>query len=117
MSQPERPSPTSAVERPPRRWRRRLVWAGVILLTMFIALELVARLKFGLGNPPLLMSDPEIEYLFRPSQTVHRFGNLLHYNAYSQRSDDYPEHKSSPDEMRILMIGDSVINGGAQTDQ
>jgi lysophospholipase L1-like esterase len=33
------------------------------------------------------------------------------------RSEDFPAHKSSSGEIRVLVIGDSVVNGGAQTDQ
>src|SRR5262249_37809632 len=57
------------------------------------------------------------EYRFVPSRTYHRFGNVIHYNQWSQRADDFPQHKSSPDELRVMMIGDSVINGGVLTDQ
>src|SRR5262245_54026569 len=113
------PAPQIPAEKPsPAKKRRRwLVRAAVIPLTLLVGIELILRLGFGLGNPPLLMTDPAIEYLFQPNQTLHRFGNLIHYNAYSQRSDDYSTHKSDPRQLRILMIGDSVINGGAQTDQ
>jgi hypothetical protein len=33
------------------------------------------------------------------------------------RSDDFPPHKSRPDELRVMVIGDSVVNGGVQSDQ
>jgi hypothetical protein len=82
-----------------------------------VAAELFLRIRYGLGDPPLSMADPEIEYLFKPSQEVRRLGNRIHYNAYSMRADDFPQHKSDPRELRVLAIGDSVINGGAQTDQ
>jgi lysophospholipase L1-like esterase len=108
-------------ENPPvarkRRWPRRLGWLAAAVIILLIAAELILRFHFGLGDPPLSMFDPDMEYRFQPNQTVHRFGNLIHYNAYSQRADDFPEHKSSSDELRVMFIGDSVINGGNQTDQ
>jgi lysophospholipase L1-like esterase len=90
--------------------------AGVLVI-MLIAGELIARLYFGLGDPPLLRADPELEYVFLPDQHCHRFGNVIRYNHYSMRSDDFPQHKSQPGELRVMLIGDSIINGGAQTDQ
>lgn len=95
-------------------------WLLRILVTLAIVLvvgELVARYYFGLGDPPLSMADSRIEYLFQPNQTCSRFGNRIHYNAFSMRSDDFPLHKSDRHEVRILFLGDSIINGGALTDQ
>ena len=99
------------------KWPRRLRIALGAFIALLVVVELVARLRFGLGNPPLMQADPKMEYLYQPNQTTRRFGNFIHFNAYSMRSDDFPLKKSSPDELRILVIGDSVINGGAQTDQ
>lgn len=89
----------------------------LLLVLMCIGGELVARFYLGLGDPPLSVADAEIEYLFKPSQDVSRFGNRIKYNAYSMRGDDFPFAKSSDDELRILVLGDSVANGGSQTDQ
>jgi hypothetical protein len=110
-------SPLASVRPRARSWRRRLLRLVALLALFLVVVELVARFGFGLGNPPLLRFDPKMEYIYQPNQTTRRFGNLIHYNAYSMRSDDFPPKKSSPDELRILVIGDSVINGGAQTDQ
>ena len=103
--------------KPRRRWRRWGIWGAVSILLLLVAGELVLRFVVGLGDPPLSMFDPDMEYRFQPSQTVHRFGNLIHCNAYSQRADDFPEHKPDPNELRVMVIGDSVINGGSQIDQ
>lgn len=86
-------------------------------LLLLIAGELFARFYVGLGDPPLMMPDPQIEYLFKPDQTCRRFGNRIHYNHYSMRADDFPAHKSNPNELRVLVVGDSVVNGGVLTDQ
>jgi lysophospholipase L1-like esterase len=87
------------------------------LAIALVVVELVARFYIGLGDPPLLMSDPQLEYLYQPNQTCRRFHNLIHYNAYSMRSDDFALRKRSPEELRVIVVGDSVVNGGAQTDQ
>ena len=87
------------------------------MILLLVAGELFARFYLGLGDPPLTMNDAEMGYRFRPSMTYHRFGHLIHYNAFSERSDDFPAHKSQPNELRVMLLGDSVINGGVLTDQ
>ncbi len=99
------------------RLKRFAIRLAVITAICLICCEFISRYYLGLGDPPLMMSDSKIEYLFQPNQSGHRFGNYFHYNAYSMRSDDFPEHKRSPNELRVLMIGDSVLNGGSLTDQ
>jgi hypothetical protein len=78
---------------------------------------LFARFYLGLGDPPLSQADPEIEYLFKPNQACRRFGNRIKYNQYSMRSEEFAAHKARADELRVLVVGDSVVNGGALTDQ
>lgn len=97
-------------------FRRALIALGVFVLAVFSA-EIFCRFCLGLGDPPLLQTDPQIEYLYQPSRTYHRFGNVIRYNAYSMRSDDFPLAKSHPDELRLLVLSDSVITGDAQIDQ
>ncbi len=82
-----------------------------------MAIELVARTVLGLGQPPLMMEDPDTEYRLLPSKTYRRFGYRYHVNAYSMRSEDFPAKKADPDELRVMILGDSVINGGAQVPQ
>lgn len=94
-------------------YRRNLLIAAIMVLILG---EAGARWGLGLGDPPLVMDDPEIEYLFRPG-TYHRFGNVVHYNQWSMRSDDFPRERSDPEEIRIMVIGDSVANGGSLIDQ
>lgn len=79
--------------------------------------ELFARYYLGLGDPPLSISDPDIEYLFAPSQDVSRFGNQVKYNAYSMRSDTFPNEKAEDEALRVIVLGDSIVNGGSKTDQ
>lgn len=107
----------SKLPREARGWSKYLVVLFWSLLSALIAGELVLRFGVGLGDPPLMMDDPLTAYRFVPSQTVHRFHHLIHYNAFSMRSDDCTARKSDPNELRVLVLGDSVINGGAATDQ
>ena len=88
-----------------------------LAITLFIAFELVARFAMGLGDPPLWILDPKIEYLARPNGEYMRFGNRVKYNAYSMRSDDFAPTKTDPREIRVMTIGDSVLNGGNLVDQ
>lgn len=88
----------------------------VIGLVAFAAgAELFARFYLGLGDPPLYVTDPEIEYLYAPGQLVHPFGNEFRTNRYGMRSDDFGPVKQGADELRVLVYGDSVINGGSLT--
>lgn len=94
---------------------------GLIVVASLFALvgllEVYARVVMGLGNPPLWMADPEIEYLPQPAKSYRQWGNRISYNAYSMRSRDFPRNKVNPAELRVLVAGDSIINGGAHTDQ
>jgi hypothetical protein len=96
---------------------RKLVLAATAIALALATGESFARFYLGLGDPPLTVRDPEIEYRFAPSRTYARFGNRVTYNAYSMRSEEFPPHKTAADEVRILVFGDSVVNGGALTDQ
>ena len=88
----------------------------LILLSIFLFLEGGLRLKLGLGNPVLSQIDLETGYRFQPNQKIFRFGNAIVYNQYSQRSDRILPFKPQ-NTLRILMVGDSVLNGGTLTDQ
>jgi hypothetical protein len=83
--------------------------AAIVLLTIVLG-EAFARVGLGLGDPPLTIRDAEIEYLFAPSRCYSRFGNRVCYNEWSMRSD-------GGDRFDVLIMGDSVVNGGALTDQ
>ena len=100
-----------------RRLRRWIVVAIVLGLIGGIGSELFLRAKYGLGDPPVIISDPTIEYRYAPNGHYVRRGNRIDINSYSMRSDDLPSTKASPAERRVLVLGDSVINGGAATDQ
>jgi len=99
------------------RWRRWLTIVCLILIVLLIGGELYARFGLGLGDPPLLRTHDQIEYLAIPSRQYRRYGNTVTYNAYSMRSADFPTHKHDEEELRVLFFGDSIINGGSLTDQ
>jgi hypothetical protein len=81
-----------------------------------VAGEVVSRTWLGLGDPPLSIADAEIEYLSKPG-IYHRFGNRIFVNSHHMRSDEFPAIKQSPDEVRVMVMGDSVVHGGGLTDQ
>jgi len=95
--------------------RKTKAWLFAIV-SVLVGVELFARFGLGLGTPPLSVTHPQIEYLFKPNQDVNRFGNRILVNAYGMRTPDFPMHKQNPAERRIMVFGDSVLNGGAQTD-
>ena len=110
--------PPSQPAKPRRKRRRGCLLALIsIFLAGLVAAELVARYGYGLGDPPLYEVDPQIEYLHKPSSSYQRFGNRVAFNSWSMRSDEFAQRKDDPDEFRVMVIGDSVINGGAWTDQ
>jgi hypothetical protein len=89
---------------------------GIALLVLFLLLEAGLRLLFGFGNPLLYLGDPQIGYLLAPNQKTRRFGNRIEINQYSMRSGAITATRS-PNTQRILIIGDSIVNGGWWTDQ
>lgn len=110
-------APATSSVRPRRRWLRRILVAVVVMVIGVTCVELYVRFRLGLGDPPLSMDDPGMKYLFQPNQDGWRFGNHYHYNAYSMRSEDFPAHKTDPHELRVMLVGNSIINGGNLTDQ
>ncbi len=101
-----------------RRWtlRRVGIWAGCLLLGAVIAGELGARYIVGLGDPPLFVLDPEIEYLLKPDQKCRRFGHDYVVNSHAMRSEEFVTVKPKG-QLRVMVIGDSVVNGGGKVDQ
>ncbi len=89
---------------------------GLGILTGILLTEMTLRLGFGLGNPALVQADDQTGYRFQPNQNLWRFGKRIVYNQYSQRSDPIQPDKP-PRTLRILMVGDSVLNGGNPIDQ
>lgn len=89
----------------------------LVLVVVVIVAEVVARVGYGLGDPPLLELDPEIEYLYKPSRTYHYMHHTVAINSHSMRSAEFAEKKTDPHELRVLVIGDSIVTGGGRIDQ
>jgi hypothetical protein len=60
-----------------------------------------------------MQESNKFEYIAQPNQNRFRFRKHVRYNEYSMRSDSI----NSTDKLKILGFGDSVINGGVQTEQ
>jgi hypothetical protein len=88
-------------------------YALIPTLLIVFAGEAVARYFLGLGTPPLSLAHDRIEYMFAPNQDVLRFGNRQLYNEYGMRSEQLEDWG---DARRVLVFGDSVLNGGNLTD-
>ncbi|OLP15699.1 hypothetical protein BST81_25050 [Leptolyngbya sp. 'hensonii'] len=97
-----------------KRYRRLL--GAIAFLVIVAVIEISLRLGFGLGDPVLLQAEPDLGYRFQPNQSKVRFGRKIAYNQFSQRSDPTTLIKPAG-RLRILMTGDSVLNGGAPIDQ
>jgi lysophospholipase L1-like esterase len=93
------------------------LYAVVGMLVLLILGELYARYVVGLGDPPLTVTHPTMEYLFKPEQDCQRLGNRVVINGYGMRSKTFPPRKGSDDEFRVMVYGDSILNGGNTTDQ
>ncbi|MEA5616984.1 SGNH/GDSL hydrolase family protein [Cronbergia sp. UHCC 0137] len=81
---------------------------------LLIVMELGLRSLFGFGNPLIYIPDQQIGYLLAPNQGTRRFGNRIEINQYSMRSGAFQE---VPTSLRVLVLGDSIANGGWWTDQ
>lgn len=86
---------------------------GVALL---VVVEVGLRLQFGFGNPLIYVADQQIGYLLAPNQKVRRFGSRININEYSMRSASTSPVRPEKT-LRVLLLGDSIANGGWWTDQ
>jgi hypothetical protein len=102
---------------PPQQKLSNLSLLALIFVGLFVLSELLCRFAVGLGNPPQYQADATMEYHLRPSKTYYRFHNRFAVNRYAMRSDDFPPQKSSTDELRVLVVGDSIVYGGVRLDQ
>lgn len=85
---------------------------GGSILVCVIFCEALLRIKWGFCDTVLMKASDKYEYIAVPNQNRMRFGNHISYNSLSMRS---PEVKKG--NIKILGLGDSVINGGVLTDQ
>jgi len=92
----------------------KVIYRFIIFLIIVLGVaEAILRFKYGFCSAPLYISDPDFEYIYAPNQEVKRFGNVVRTNNFSMRSDAL----SPADSIVVLLLGDSVINGGSLTDQ
>ncbi|MDP3167024.1 MAG: hypothetical protein Q8N06_16435 [Hydrogenophaga sp.] len=96
---------------------RRALWLAASVVVLVVVVELVSRFVLGLGTPPLYEADAGFEYRLRPHQDVQRFGNHIQVNRWGMRSPDFGNTKASAQELRVMVFGDSVVNGGSLIDQ
>lgn len=90
--------------------RTLFITISVIVVILLIS-EITLRCVWGFGTMPLYHESSSYEYLQNPNQDIVRFGCHYKTNSYSMRSEEPDTSKTI-----ILGLGDSVINGGAQTD-
>jgi hypothetical protein len=83
-----------------------------IFCSLLVLVELVGR-YYGLTNYPLYNASNDFEYLLKPNQNVTIYRNRFITNDYSMRSDPI----NPKDTLVVLLLGDSVINGGNSIDQ
>jgi hypothetical protein len=85
----------------------------VITLLFFLIGEGIGRF-YGLCDVPLYIKSPTYEYIHAPNQSHIIYRNHFDTNAWSMRSKAIDPQK---DTTIVVLIGDSVINGGNLTDQ
>ncbi|QDU70929.1 hypothetical protein Pan265_07730 [Mucisphaera calidilacus] len=101
-----------------RRWPRRVLIAlGVVVVLGLLGLEAYLRWGVGLGDPPLWVADPEVEYKLAANQDCRRWGNRIVVNELGMRSGPFSRTRDTDDGVRVVIVGDSVMNGGTLMDQ
>jgi hypothetical protein len=95
-----------------RYWKYKNYFGIIIWLVIcLVASEIFARFGLGLGTPPLFITHSTIEYMLKPNQQILRFHKKYTVNQYGMRSQPFVQKKRIG-ENRIMVFGDSVINGG-----
>jgi hypothetical protein len=92
--------------------KKKVLYILIGFITLLLGGEIYLRKSWGFCSTVLVQSDFDFEYIAQPNQKRYRFKKHILYNEYSQRSE--PVDSSA---FIILGLGDSVINGGALTDQ
>ncbi len=93
-----------------------LVLIFTFIFCFILVIEIGMRSLFGFGNPLIYIADEKIGYLLAPNQRTRRYGNQIEINQYSMRSEAIEQTPSSST-LRVLLLGDSITNGGWWTDQ
>ena len=89
------------------------IFACLFGLAIFLLLvvEIYLRVHYGLCSAVLMRADYDYEYIAQPRQDRKRLGNRVLYNSYSMRSGELKDGS-----LRVLCLGDSILNGGTLTD-
>ena len=87
-------------------------WICGAIFIFLLLLEFLLRTLWGFGKMPLYAASSEWEYMTVPEQSGKRLGNQFYFNRYGMRCQEVDSTKK-----HVLGLGDSVINGGVQTDQ
>lgn len=98
------------------RYRGPFFVLSALCVAGFAAAELLARYGLGLGTPPLYEFSADYEYRLIPNQSLYRFGNLFETNQLGLRSPSLASSRPQG-QQRVLVVGDSIVWGGAQLDQ
>lgn len=100
-------------ERQTTNIKRHQHWLKVFLIFAVVSIVLgeIALRSIGFLSAPLYRDSDSSKYVQVENQDLTRFGNHFVTNEYSMRSLPLKE-----DEYRVLVAGDSVLNGGTQTD-
>lgn len=85
---------------------------SIFLLITLASIEIYLRFYWGFCDSVLMMYSTKYEYIEQPNQNRFRFRKHVYYNSESMRSDEIDSSA-----IKILGFGDSVFNGGVQTDQ
>ena len=93
-----------------------VILIAAVLLGGVVLVELGLRWGLGLGRPPLYQADDAIGYLLAPNQRLRRFGNRILINVYSMRNGPIQSQRPAAT-LRVLLLGDSIVNGNWWTDQ
>ncbi len=93
--------------------KKKLLKLSLLLLSIVIVSEIILRFGVDIGDRPLYDEDEWCEYKLQKNQNITRFHNTYQTNEYGMRSHAV----SQKDKRRILLFGDSVLNGGSKVDQ
>lgn len=86
-----------------------ILWTACVL-GLFLSVEFSFRRMFRVDCNPLYVTHPTIEYLVQPSQHIVCDDITFESNRWSMRSPDF-DRKKPPEEIRVMVFGDSVVFG------
>lgn len=93
-----------------------VLWGLGLGLLLLIIAEVFLRVNYGLGHPPIYVADARTGYRLAPNQRLRRRGNRIEINQYSMRGPAIQPTRPAQT-LRVLLLGDSIVNGGWWTDQ